>query len=141
MSGSDPQKIAYEARLYSEQLKLIESEINRISITLVELRGSLDVVEAINETTDKTINGNLIFVPIGGGSMVSAKIISPGVIIPIGGGYLVKMNKHEAVEEIKKRISSIEAAIEKLRNEFGKIGAKFREVNAKLELMRSQSAK
>lgn len=128
--ADDPQRIAYEARLYSEQLRLLENEIERISMTTGELKSSLSAVEALKDDS--------IFVPIGGGSMISAAVSSTNVLLPIGGGYLINMKKHEAIEEIKKRIASTEKAVEKLSSEFDKIGVKFREVSTKLEAMNAQ---
>ncbi len=131
--SEDSQQMTYEAKLYSEQLRLIENEINRISMTMMELKGSLAIAEVMK--------GDSIFVPIGGGNMISAKITSSDILIPIGGGYLVNMNKYESITEIKKRISSIEMAVEKLKTEFDKIGVKFREVSTKLESMNAQNRK
>ncbi len=123
----DAQRTVYEARLYGEQLRLLENEIGRITMTTSELGASLKAVESLKE--------DAVFVPIGGGSMVNAKISSTEVLVPIGGGYLINLRKYEAIEEIRKRIASTEKAVERLRAEFGKIGAKLKEVNVKIEAM------
>lgn len=123
----DTQRLVYEARLYNEQLRLLENEIERISMTLAELSNSLTSIEALKEDT--------IFVPIGGGAMIEAKITSSEVLVPIGGGYLMNMKKYEAIEEVKKRITSTENAIGKLRSEFEKISVKLRDVSRKIDEM------
>ncbi|VVB99361.1 Prefoldin subunit alpha [uncultured archaeon] len=124
------QRTMYEARLYSEQLRLLEGELERISMTAVELTGSLKAVESLREDS--------IFVPIGGGAMVSAKVASTEVLVPIGGGYLMNLKKHEAIEEVKKRIAATEKAMERLRVEFEKINAKLQDVNSKIEQMNAK---
>lgn len=126
----EAQRLLYEARLYAEQLRLLENEIERIAVTSAELSSSLRVVESLKE--------DAVFVPIGGGGMVNAKVSSTEVLLPIGGGYLMNLKKHEAIEEVKKRISSTEKAMEKLRVEFEKISAKLREVNGKIEEMNAK---
>ncbi len=125
--ADESQRMMYEARLYAEQLRLLENEIERISMTAVELSNSLRAVEALKEDS--------VFVPIGGGSMVSARISSTEVLVPIGGGYMMNLKKHEAIEEVKKRIASTEKAVEKLRQEFDKISVKLQDVNGKLDAM------
>jgi prefoldin alpha subunit len=124
------QRMVYESRLYAEQLRLLEGELERISMTAAELASSLNAVQSLKEDS--------IFVPIGGGAMVSAKVASTEVLIPIGGGYLMNLKKHEAIEEVKKRIAATEKAIERLRAEFEKISAKLQDVNAKLEQMNAK---
>ncbi len=119
------QRLAYEARLYREQLRLLEGEIERVSMTTAELQNSLRSVETLKEDS--------VFVPIGGGAMVNAKVSSTEVLVPIGGGYLVSLKKHEAIDEVKKRIASTEKAAERLKAEFQKIAAKLGAINQKLQ--------
>lgn len=130
--ADDSQRMMYEARLYSEQLRLLENEIERISMTAVELNSSLRAVEGLKEDS--------VFVPIGGGAMVNAKIATTEILVPIGGGYLMNLKKHEAIEEVKKRVSSTEKAIERLRSEFDKISAKLRDVSSKMESLERPGA-
>lgn len=131
--AEETQRAVYEARLYSEQLRLLEGEMERIALTGAELANSLKAVEGLKEDS--------AFVPIGGGAMISAGISSNEVLVPIGGGYLMNLKKHEAVEEVKKRIASTWKAVERLRSEYGKIAAKLQEVNAKLETMDRKAGK
>lgn len=123
------QKMIYEAKIYSEQIRLLQTELERISMTMMELNSSLKVVEWLKE--------NLVFVPIGGGAMISANVTSNEVLLPIGGGYLIAFKKDEALEEIKKRIRSTETAIERLNTELEKIDVKFNETSRKIETMRN----
>lgn len=127
MAGEEAQRLMYEARLYGEQLRLLENEIERISIAGAELGNSLRAIEALKEDT--------VFVPVGGGSLVSGKITSTDVLVPVGGGYLMSMKKYEAIEEVKKRVKSTETAVERLRGEFDKINIRLRDVSGKIDAM------
>lgn len=121
----DSKRLLYEARLYSEQLRLLENEVERISMTAVELTSSLSTISSLEERD--------AFVPIGGGSMISAKVAGTNVLVPIGGGYMVGFMKDDAVEEIRKRIKSTETAVMKLQEEFNRVSLKLREVNTTIE--------
>lgn len=123
----EAQRLIYEARLYSEQLRLLEQEIERITLTTADLGNSLTAIEALKE--------DAVYVPIGGGAMVSAKVTSSDVLVPVGAGYLMDMKKEDAIGEVKKRIKSTESAVEKLKTEFERINAKLREVGGKIEKM------
>lgn len=127
MAGEEDQKMVYEARLYQEQLRLLDGEIERITMTAMELNNSLKAVESLKEDS--------VFVPIGGGAMVNAQISTTEVLVPIGGGYLMNLKKHEAIEEVKRRMVSTDAAITKLRSEFDKIRGKLIDVGTKIEAM------
>lgn len=120
----ETQKLAYESKLYTEQLRLIENEVERISNTMGELVASHKAINALQE--------DAVFVPIGGGAMVNVKIITTEVLVPVGSGYLINLKKDIASEEIKKRISSVEKAIERFKQEYIKIQEKLREVNTEL---------
>ncbi|MDD5337560.1 MAG: prefoldin subunit alpha [Candidatus ainarchaeum sp.] len=128
--ADDSQRMVYEARVYSEQIRLLQNEAERINMTAMELESSLAAVEALREEQ--------IFVPLGAGAMVSSRITSTEVLVPIGAGYMIGMKKYEAVEEIKKRMQSTQGAIEKLRAEFDKINAKLYEVSGKIDAMNAK---
>lgn len=128
----EPRRLIYEARLYSEQLKLLQSEMERISMTTIDLANSLSAINVLGD-------GEALM-PIGGGAMVMAKPLSSEVLMPVGDGYLISLKKHEAAEEVRKRIKSTETAITRLRAEFDKINAKLAEVNNQIEAMNATYA-
>ncbi|MBU0585928.1 prefoldin subunit alpha [Candidatus Micrarchaeota archaeon] len=123
-------KLLYEAQLYSEQLRLLEGEIERISMTAIELSTSLNAIAALEE--------NDMFMQVGGGAMVSGKITSTQVIIPVGAGYMVSMEKETAVTEVKRRIKTTENAVTRLKEEFTKISTKLKETNLGVEKLNAK---
>jgi prefoldin alpha subunit len=116
MDNPQARQMEYEAKVYSEQLRLLQNEIERISMTALELSASAKALSSPME-------GDAL-VPIGAGSLIRAKVDGAEVLLPIGAGYMIAMKKHEAVDELKRRMNSTEAAVEKLKSEFHKTNDK-----------------
>lgn len=122
-------RLVYEARVYEEQLILLQREIERMMLTLVDLNNAIKTMESLEK-------GEAL-VPIGGGALIKSTVISTGLLMPIGGGYAMEMKKEEAIEELKKRTERTEKAIDRLRGEFDRVSAKMNETSKKLEKMQA----
>ncbi len=125
-------QLSYESAVYREQLRLLQNEIKRIDLAMVDLSKAA-------ETAQKIKNDDVL-VPVGGGAFIKASIYTSKVLVPIGAEYVVEMEKEEAVVEINKRIEATKKAIEKLNSEFQKVSAKLHEVNLALRNLQSQAA-
>ncbi len=132
MLQNEEVKMNYEASVYKEQLRLLQGEIDRVMLSLLDLENASRTVENL-ESKDS-------IVPIGGGAFIKANIYSTYVIVPIGAGYLVEMDKEVSAIELKKRTESTKKAIEKLKEEFVKISKKIQEISIKLRDVRAASA-
>jgi len=117
-------RIAYEIRLYRKQLSILQKEIERVTLTSLDLTNAMRTIESIK--------GGENLVPIGGGSYVRGEIKEDKVMVPIGGGYITEMTPSEAGEKIKNRIELTKTAIKRLTEEFGKISGKLEIVSAQL---------
>lgn len=131
-NGDNVSQLAYEAAVYREQLRLIQKEIERISIT------NIDLVNAA-KTTEQLKNGEVL-VPIGAGSFISANTHTTKILVPVGANYLLEMEKEHASVEINKRIDATKNAVEKLNDEFNKISIRLNEMNMRLNEMQKQNA-
>jgi prefoldin alpha subunit len=129
---SEDVKLSYEIAVYKEQLTILQSEIERVTLTMLDLDNALRTLENLQ------INDALV--QIGGGVFVKANIYSTRALVPIGAGYLVEMEKDLAILELKKRLESTKKAVEKLREEFQKISLKLREADAKIRNLQSAAA-
>ena len=118
-------KMTYEAAVYREQLNLLRKEMERISLSTLDLSNAARSVEELE------LKNTLI--PIGGSAYVRAKITDTKVIVPIGGEYALEMTKEEALKELKARAESTKEAVIKLNDEFEKINDKLRHIAAQLE--------
>lgn len=115
------EEILAHARMYNQQKQAVEKEVEKLSVSLMELKNSVKTVEELEE--------NAGLVPIGGGAFVHADLHKEKIVIPIGSGYAKEYTPKDADTEISKRIELTENALKKMRDELGKID----EQMAKLE--------
>ncbi|MFH1221511.1 MAG: prefoldin subunit alpha [Candidatus Micrarchaeota archaeon] len=123
-------RLAYETRLYKNQLMLLQREIEKITLTTIDLGNATHTVESIHAGD--------AFVPIGGGSFVKGAVASDRVLLGVGGGYLMEVNKDVAVAKLKQRSSTTREAINRLTQEFTKISAKLDASNRQLREVERQ---
>ncbi len=107
------EEILAAARLYSQQKQVVERELEKLMMSLMELNNSV--------LTMKELEDGDGLVPIGGGAFVKATLKGDNVLIPIGAGYMKDYSIKEASGEIGKRVKLTENAIKKMRDELGKI--------------------
>lgn len=122
-------RLAYEAAVYREQLRLLQREMEKVTLTTIELDNAARTVEKLKIDD--------AFVPIGGGTFIKANIYSMHVLVPIGADYVVEMDKDAAVLELKKRIESTKKAVEKLKEEFANVSKKLNETGKKLKELKA----
>jgi prefoldin alpha subunit len=111
--SEEQQRILYEARLLDAQLRMLQAELDKVGLALLDLTNSLQSVENLDVKE--------ALVPIGGGAFVKANVSEKNVIVPIGGGYLLLMDENKAKQEIEKRIEKTKEAAEKINEEMKKI--------------------
>ena len=109
-------KLAYEVRLYKNQLNLIQKEVEKITLTSLDMNNALKTVDSLGAGES--------LIPIGGGSFVKGEIKEETVLLGIGSGYVIEVDKPYAVEKMKKRGELTKEAINKLTREYSKISAK-----------------
>lgn len=125
-------RLSYEAAVYKEQLRLLQSEMDRISLALVDLDNAARTLDKL-KTEDSIVQ-------IGGGAFIKVNVYSSHVIVPIGAGYLVEMEREYAALELKRRVDSTKKAVERLREEFGKVSVKLQEASVKMRGMQADAA-
>ena len=109
------EEILANARLYTQQKQVVERELEKLMVSLMELNNSI--------LTIKGLEGKEGLVPIGGGGFVKAKLEGEKVLIPVGSGYIKEYSISSAEKEVSKRITLTEKAIKRLREEIEKIDA------------------
>lgn len=124
MENEEKQKMAYESYFYRQQLGSIKKEIDKITLTMLDLVNAGKTIESLSQTDS--------LVPIGGNAFVEAKLSSDKILVPIGGGYTLKLNKESAKEEIDRRTESTKKVLEKLQTEYENIMGKLTEVEKKM---------
>jgi len=109
-------RLSYEVRLYKSQLSLLQKEIEKITLTTMDLNNAVRTVESVN-------TGEAL-IPIGGGSFISGETKSTNVLLSVGSGYLIETEKDVALEKLKRRGEMTKGALDQLSKEFTKISAK-----------------
>ena len=98
-------RLAVELRILEGTAEAIQSRINLVNATLTELRIASMTLEGV----EKEREGAPLFVPIGGGSYVKAKLESAEtVIVGIGAGVAIERTIKEAKENLGNRIAEFE---------------------------------
>lgn len=117
-------RMSYEVAIYREQLTMLRREMERISLSAMDMGNALQSVEKLDKRQ--------VLVPIGGGVFVKSMVTDTKLLVPIGAEFVTEMEKEDAAREIKRRIDATNQAISKLNEEFDKINKKLKDVGNKL---------
>ncbi len=107
MSSDDEifRKLAVELRILENTADTLQSRINFVNAAVTELTYSHMTLEGL----EKEKPDAPLFVPIGGGSYIKAKLESPEkVVFGVGAGVALEKTFVEAKEKIKGRIEEME---------------------------------
>jgi len=129
-------RLAVELQILEGTAEALQSRINLVNAALTELR----VADATLEGLEREGEGSSLFVPIGGGSYVKAKLESAEkVIVGLGAGVATERTMQEARENVEKRAAELEKTRETLRQQLTQVlekiedgRSKFQELTAKL---------
>ena len=123
-------KIAVELRLLENTAENMQSRINFVNAAITELTYANMTLEGLEkEKTDTSL-----FVPIGGGSYIKAKLESPDkIIFGIGAGVAIEKTFTEAEEKIKNRIDEMQKARANMEQQMEQLLERIREDRTKLQ--------
>jgi len=119
-----------ESRFLEETVNELQSRINLTNSAITELRISSMTLEGLEEEK----KDSQLFVPIGGGSYVKARLETANkVVVGIGADVAVERTLKEAKEELETRIAELEKTREALGQQFNQVVGRIQENRAKLE--------
>jgi prefoldin alpha subunit len=122
--------LAFESRYLEETVNEIQNRINMTNSAITELRVSSITLEGL----EKEKKGSQLFVPIGGGSYVKAKLVTAKkIVVGIGADVAVERTLKEAKEEMEARISELEKTKEALGQQFNQVIGRMQENRDKME--------
>ena len=122
--------MAFESRYLEETVNEIQNRINMTNSAITELRVSSLTLEGL----EKEKKGSQLFVPIGGGSYVKAKLVTAKkVVVGIGADVAVERTLKETKEELKARIAELEKTKEALGQQFNQVIGRMQENRGKME--------
>jgi prefoldin alpha subunit len=119
-----------ESRLLEEAVNELQSRINMTNAALAELRISSLTLEGLKNEK----KGAPLFVPIGGGSYVKAKLETANkIVVGIGADVAVEKTLKEAKEELEARIVELEKTRDALGQQFNQVIERIQENRGNLE--------
>ena len=119
-----------ESRYLEETINELQSRISMTNSVRNELKVSSMTLEGLK----KEKKGTQLFVPIGGGSYVKAKIeTTKNVVVGIGADVAVERSLKEAKVELEARIAELEKTKEVLGQQFNQVVGRIQENRTKME--------
>jgi len=122
--------LAVESRFLEETANELQSRINLTNAAITELRVSSMTMEGL----EKEKKDSQLFVPIGGGSYIKARLeTAKTVVLDIGADVAVERTLKEAKEELEARIEKLEKTREAFGQQFNQVIERIQENRGKLE--------
>jgi len=123
-------RLVVELRILEGTADALQSRINLVNAALTELTVAGMTLEGL----EKEKKAAQLFVPIGGGSYVKAKLESVDkVIVGIGAEVAVERTMKEAKENLENRVAELEKTRTTLGQQLGQVIERIRENRARLE--------
>ncbi|MFA5364788.1 MAG: prefoldin subunit alpha [Candidatus Bathyarchaeia archaeon] len=119
-----------ELRYLEGTVNEIQSRISMVNGAITEMRLSALTLEGLEQEKE----GSQLFVPIGGGSYVKAKLeTSETVVVGIGADVAVEKTLKETREEIEVRVSEMEKTRDVLGQQLNQVLERIQDNRAKLD--------
>ena len=119
-----------ESRFLEETVNALQSRVNMTNAVITELRVSSMTLDGL----EKEKKDAQLFVPIGGGSYVKARLeTAKKVVVGIGADVAVERTVKEAKEELEVRIAELEKTREALVQQFNQVVGRIQENRGKME--------
>jgi prefoldin alpha subunit len=123
-------RLAVELRLLEGTAEALQSRINLVNAALTELRIASFTLEGI----EKEKEDSSLFVPIGGGSYIKAKLQSADkIIVGMGAGVATERTIKEARGNLEKRIGDLEKTGNTLQQQLTQVIGRIQDGRSKLQ--------
>ncbi len=123
-------RLAVELRILEGTAEALQSRINIVRSALTELRVASMTLEGVKKEKEDAS----LFVPIGGGSYIKAKLESAEeVIVGLGADVAVERTMKEARDNVENRIEELEKAGTSLGQQLNEVIVKIEEHRRELE--------
>ncbi|RJS85461.1 prefoldin subunit alpha [Candidatus Bathyarchaeota archaeon] len=140
MSSSEEEirRLIVELRVLENTAESIQSRMNLVNAMFAELNLAKETLEGIGrEKVDASI-----FVPIGGGSYIKAKLTDINkVVYGIGAGVAVEKSLEEAKKGVEERVSELEKTRRTLEQQLSQVMGRIQEDRERLQKLTSEMRK
>lgn len=128
-------RLVVELRILEGSANAIQSRINFVNAALTELRVANMTLEGMEKEKEETS----LFVPIGGGSYVKAKLESTETVtVGIGAGVAIERTIKEARENLESRIADLEKTRNTLQQQLTQVLEKIQDGRSKFQELSSK---
>ena len=111
-------KLAVELRLMQGSAEMLQQRMGLLRTAMTDLRVADSSLKALKEIED----GTPILVPMGGGTLVDAKLGDlNNVIVGIGAGVSLEMSLDGALEDVSNRLGEVEKAAQSVQQQLEQI--------------------
>jgi len=123
-------RLAVELRILEGTGEALQNRIGMVNAALTELT----VASATLEGLEKEKENSPLFIPIGGGSYVKAKLgTADTVIVGVGAGVAIEKTIKEAKENLETRITELDKTRATLQQQLVQVVERIREDRSKLD--------
>lgn len=123
-------RIIVELRLLEGTADVLQSRLNFVNAALAELNQAKMTLEGLKKEKKEVP----LFVPIGGGSFIRAKLESADkIIVGMGAGVSVERSLGEAKETVENRIAQLEKTRRTLQQQLTQVAQKIDEDRTKFQ--------
>ena len=123
-------RLVVELRILEGTAEALQSRANLVNAALTELRIASMTLEGLEKEKKNTP----LFVPIGGGSYIKAKLESANkIIVGMGANVAVERTIKEAKENLGNRIAELEKTRTTLGQQFTQVVGRIRDGRTKIE--------
>lgn len=123
-------RLAVELRLLEGTAETLQSRINVVDAAIAEFNLAKETLEGVEKEEEDAP----LFVPVGGGSYIRAKLDSADtVVVGIGAGVAVEKTIEAARETVDNRMSEMQESRKRLEQQLVQVAEKINEDQAELE--------
>ena len=120
-------RLMVELRILEGTAEALQSRISLVNAALTELRIASMTLEGLEKEKEDA----QLFVPVGGGSYIKAKLENADkVVVGIGANVAVEMAISEAKENVGTRIADLEKTMTSLQQQFNQVVVKIQDDRA-----------
>ena len=134
-SEEEIRRLIVELRILEGTAEALQSRINMVDAVFAELNMAKRTLEGMEKENPEAP----VFVPIGGGSYIKAKLTDVDkVVYGVGAGIAIEKSLEEAKQGVDERISELERTKRSLEQQFSQVIRRIQEDRDRLQELTSE---
>ncbi len=125
MSEEKLNRLAYEARVYQQQMGVLEQQAEMLAASANEMRATIETLKALST------NRKSAMVPLGAGIYGKGAGIKPDVVlVNVGAGIIAEKGVDDAIAFLEMRLKSNDELSQKIGKGMGEMNARLQKIDA-----------